>query len=977
MTRFRLSLLTLAPLLLLSGWARTWGGLEPAAYGQGSGKTWPVQTKGQEGLRAPQEPATLPVPTSAFSKPVAKPAGAPGPALARRGASEWALARGWRMLEAPKVREEGEAVSRPGYPAGGWLEATVPGTVLSTLVDRGVYPDPDYGLNNLAIPETLNKQDYWFRAEFTPPASAGGRRFRLTLNGVNYAAEVWLNGRRLGQMRGAFVRGEFDVTGVLAPGGANALAVRVSPPPHPGVPHEESVKAGPGPNGGAMCLDGPTFFCTEGWDWIPGVRDRATGLWQDVTLKATGPARLGDVQVVTRLPLPDTSSAAVTLHVPLLNETGRAVEGTLEALFEGVAVRRRLTAAPGRTEVTLAPSDFPQLKLRRPRLWWPNGYGRPELYHLRVSFRTAAGESDSQSLRFGVRELSYELTLLDGEGRLRRVEYDPAKSQGEHVVDVSHEGTVESAEGWVASFVRGREGSASVRGLADRRTSPHLVVRVNGVRIACRGGNWGLDDSRKRVSRERMEPYFRLHREAGLTMIRNWCGQNTEEVFYELADEYGLLVWNDFWLSTQDWNLEPEDPALFLANARDVVLRFRNHPSVAVWCGRNEGVPPPVINEGLERLLRELDGTRYYSPNSRDVNLQGSGPWHYGDAFKFFTTRGRGFATELGLPSPPSADTIRAMLPESDHWPPNDAWAYHDWHFGGGGDNKHFMAAMAEELGEPTGLEDFERKAQLLSYASHRAMFEGFNAHLWNPNTGRLMWMTHPAWPSTAWQMYSSDYSTHGAYFGIKKANSPVHVQLDQPDLDLTVVNNTRAPLPGLRLLVHVYDVNGAAIATHEQTLSAPSNAAARVGRLRVPAWAKDRVVFVRLQLLDAGLRVLAENFYWHAAQKSAYRKLNDMPETPLSCLALSKTVRGASRVEVELTNRNEYGVALAAQVVLRDAATGGRVLPAYASDNYVSLVPGERRRIEIEAPAAPRALAVELKGWNVRRQLVPVAAAR
>jgi beta-galactosidase/beta-glucuronidase len=146
-------------------------------------------------------------------------------------------------------------------------------------------------------------------------------------------------------------------------------------------------------------------------------------------------------------------------------------------------------------------------------------------------------------------------------------------------------------------------------------------VRVNGVRIACRGGNWGLDDSRKRVSRERMEPYFRLHREAGLTMIRNWCGQNTEEVFYELADEYGLLVWNDFWLSTQDWNLEPLDPVLFLANARDVVLRFRNHPSIAVWCGRNEGVPSPSINEGLDQLLRELDGTRYHSPNSRDVNL--------------------------------------------------------------------------------------------------------------------------------------------------------------------------------------------------------------------------------------------------------------------------------------------------------------------------------------------------------------------
>ena len=163
---------------------------------------------------------------------------------------------------------------------------------------------------------------------------------------------------------------------------------------------------------------------------------------------------------------------------------------------------------------------------------------------------------------------------------------------------------------------------------------------------------------------------------------------------------------------------------------------------------------------------------------------------------------------------------------------------------------------------------------------------------------------------------------------------------------------------------------------TSEQTLSAPSNSAVRVSRLEVPQRAQEGVVFVKLTLLDGQSRVLAENFYWHAAQKSGYRKLNDLLETPLACLAVLQRERGAARVEVELTNHGE-GVALAAQVVLRDAATGARVLPAYASDNYVSLVPGERRRLTIEVPGAAREMAVELKGWNVRRALVPVVAAR
>jgi hypothetical protein len=943
---------------------------------EAASKTWPIQIRGQDGLRSPQEPATLPKSLAEPGRPLAQPATNNNPRLVPRGAKEWALSGGWRLLEASKVKDDGTVISRPAFETVGWMDATVPGTVLTTLVDRGIYPDPDYGLNNFAIPETLNKQDYWYRTEFTPPASLTGQRLTITFQGVNYAAFVWLNGKPLGQIRGAFTRGEFDASGLLRPGKPNALAVLIKPPPHPGIPHEQSMMAGPGANGGAMCLDGPTFICTEGWDWIPGVRDRATGIWQEITLKASGEVKIGDVHVVTKLPLPDTDRAAVMLDVPLRNDSGRPIAGILEASFEGVTIRRRVIAQPGYTQVKLSPADFPQLNIDKPRLWWPNGYGHPELYHLQVKFMTNSGESDSKSLRFGIRELSYELTLLDAQGNLRRVEYSPtvAGMASEHVVNVSHEGMIEAVEGWVASFMPDGEASAAIRPLADRRASPHLVIRVNGVRISIKGGNWGLDDSRKRVSRERLEPYFRLHRDAHLTMIRNWCGQNTEEVFYELADEYGLLVWNDFWLSTQDFNLEPDDPSLFLANARDTILRFRNHPSVAIWCGRNEGVPPPIINEGLDELVRTLDSTRYYIPNSRKVNLQDSGPWHYGDPESFFTRRGLGFSTEIGLPSPPSIDTMRMMLPESDRWPPGDAWSYHDWHSRGGAEVAPFVTAMEEELGAPVSLEDFERKAQLMNYVSHRAMFEGFNSHLWNPNTGRLMWMTHPAWPSMVWQMYSSDYATYGSYYGIKKACEPLHVQLNLPNMTTAVINNTIRPAQNLRLSARVLSINGEEIFNREERLSAQPGTVTESFSLSLPEQSTDGVVFIKLLLRDETGSVLSENFYWYAARAAGYRKLNDMAVASVACSARQRTEAGVMRVEIDLANSSS-GIALATEVTLRSSSNQARVLPVYASDNFVSLLPGEKRRITLEIPAnaGKEPMQVALTGWNVREASVPV----
>jgi hypothetical protein len=952
------------------------------------GVGWPLQEKAWIGLTVPQDPWTLPHAKAPPDVPQAEPP-LPSAPLQANGAGSWTLEH-WDLLPAPQTSADGASLSDPARPAFAgrdehWLQATVPGTVLTTLIDRGVYPDPDHGLNNLQIPESLARQDYWYRTRFATPtisadaSSAVARstapRFTLRLGGVNYAAELWLNGRRLGTLKGAFIRGVFDVTPLLRRHGDNVLAVRVSPPPHPGIPSEQSILYGPGENGGALALDGPTFIATEGWDWIPAMRDRDTGIWQAVQLHASGRVQIGDPQVITRLPLPRTDAATVRIVVPLRNSGSAPREVQVEAAFDAVKVHRKALIPVGDSTLEFSPEEFAALNLQHPRLWWPNGYGAPDLHLLHLRVLEGGRVSDAKTLRFGIRELSYELSLFDRAGHLRRVAVDPSAAPGVALVDGSHAAIKQVPGGWAQSLTAAGERSAAVRTVDSESLAPYLVLRVNGVRIAARGGSWGMDDSRKRISRARLEPYFRLHREAHLNIIRNWLGQNTEEVFYDLADEYGLLVLNDFWESTQGFQLEAEDPQLFLANARDVISRYRNHPSIAVWFGRNEGVPQPIINQGLAELVRTLDGTRLYTGSSNRVNLQDSGPYSYQPPEAYFTSLGRGFAVELGTPSLATLESLRATIPEPDRWPISDTLAYHDWHFGGNGDVHSFMAAMRAQFGAPANLEDFERKAQLMNYVDYRAIFEGFAAHLWTQNSGRLLWMTHPAWPSNHWQIYSADYDTQASYYGVKKAAEPLHVQMNLPDYALAVVNTTRDTRTGLTVRSRVLGLDGRELFAGSQSVSVEANAVTTLAPLPLAALLeKQGVVIVALELRDADGRTVSENVYWPARDAASYAALERLAPQALALSATGQVDGDEILAEIAVHNPGSIPV-LAAKLTLLDAA-GRRILPAYYSDNYLNVLPGETRRVTLRYPAtaataAPAATAagpahLDLRGWNV-----------
>jgi len=822
------------------------------------------------------------------------------------------LVTGWELRDAAKVAETGEAISRTGYGTGGWLRATVPGTVLTSLVNDGVYPEPLYGENNRPdkIPESLCRTAWWYRAKFTVPKSYAGKQIWLTFRGINYIAEVWVNGRQVGTINGAFTRGIFNVTPCVTVGAANALAVHVRPQPHPGATHEKTIASGCPLNGGVTGLDGPTLLCSIGWDWIPTIRDRDTGIWQDVILSASGPVVVQDPYVTSDLPLPRTDTADLTVQATVRNVTDAPQTGTLTGTIDGTSFKQDVSLAANETRtVTFTPATTPSLHLRKPRLWWPNGYGPQNLYKLHVSFSVNGGVSDAQETTFGVRKITYTLP-----------------------------------------------------------GSENLALSVNGVPVIAKGGDWGMDEAMKRISRGRLDAQVRMHRIANYTMIRNWVGQSTSADLYDACDKYGILLWDEFFEPHPADGPIPEDVGLYLANVRDKILRFRSHACIALWCARNEGDPPAAIGQGIQKLINELDPRRLYQPSStsgRGVNS--GGPYHWRTPREFYTF-GEAFKTEIGSMSVPTLEAVRAMMPAKDWEVINDDWAEHDF-CGGAQQGDRYPYIITDRYGPIASLPDFVRKAQLANYECFRAMYEGRFAKLFHPETGVITWMSSPAQPSFVWQLYSHDLEPNGSLYGTRKACEPVHIMMNQADWHVMVVNNTAEPLRRVTARTTVYNLDGSLQYTHSDAATAAPSAATDLGAIAFSN-GLSAVHFVKLDLLDGKGRLLSDNFYWRAAtgDEDNFQALNALPTVALDIQATRHDTGGKCIMDVVLRNPSQT-IALMSHLQLRKARSGQRVLPVFYSDNYLSLLPGDRKTITVEAATSDLdgdAPMLAVDGWNV-----------
>jgi hypothetical protein len=810
----------------------------------------------------------------------------------------------WRVERSSLVSTAGEALSQTGFKDNSWVVATVPGTVLTSFYNAGAIPDPNFGQNQLYISDSYFYSDFWYRTEFDAPTAAPGEITWLNFDGINWKADIFLNGEKLGRIEGGFIRGRFDVTGKLLQGKRNALAVRVEKNATPGSTKQKTFET-PGRNGGVLGADNPTYHASIGWDWIPTIRGRNTGIWGNVSLTTTGAVTLEDPFVSSVLPLPETSHADIGIEVDLVNHRSSDMTGTLHVRFGSIEIAQNVTVqSSSTTKIKLDTSQHPELGIQNPQLWWPTGYGDPHLYDVELTFETPDhAVLDKKTFKAGIRQMTY------------------------------------SEEGG------------------------KLTMAVNGRRFICRGGNWGFSESMLRYRAREYDASVRYHREMNFTMIRNWVGQIGDEAFYEACDRHGVMVWQDFWLANPWDGPIPDDDPLFMSNVRDFLLRIRNHASIGLYCGRNEGYPPKPLEDGIRKALAELHPGLHYIPSSADNVVSGHGPYHALPLADYFRIADSKLHSEIGMPNIPSLESVRLMMPESAMWPQGLEWGLHDFCLLGAQGGKSFRSLIDDSYGGANNAEEWISLAQFVNYEGYRAMFESQSKY----RAGLLLWMSHPCWPSFVWQTYDYYLEPTSAYFGCKKASEPIHIQWNRDTETIEVVNYSAGDIGNLNASVEILNMDGTRMGYKTAAIGSKEDSVVTAFPMTYPTGLTP-VHFLRLTLKQ-GQQTLSVNNYMRSLDEGDYRAIRQLAKARVHAVTTTDRQGDLWHLTTELQNTSAWPALMTTLKVVRETS-GDRILPAIYSDNYITLMPGERRTIQTELQHAdtrgekPRIVA---GGFNVQ----------
>ena len=787
-------------------------------------------------------------------------------------------------------------LKRASHPNAAAIAATVPATVLSSYVNAGALPDMNHDDNLMLSSESFFDGDFVYYRHFDLPDNMHDKRVFLNFDGINWKAEVWFNGTHLGRIDGAFKRGKFDITPYLKKKN-NYLKVIIRANANPGgvkVKTEKNTDF----NGGILGADNPTFHATIGWDWISTIRGRDIGIWDDVYLTAASDVTVSDPVVTTTLAEGDTL-ATMTPAVMLTNHSGQAVTGTLHGHIGDICFEKQVTLAAGQEiEESFNPEEFPQLKDQRMRLWWPNGYGEPFLYEASFSFTVDGVQSDAVNFKAGIREIK----------------------------------------------------------TVDKDTK--LLIYINNRRLIPLGGNWAFSENNLNYRGREFDAAVRHHKEMNYNMIRNWVGMTGDKEFFEACDRYGIMVWQDFWLANPADGPDPDDEAMFMDNARDFVLKIRNHPCICIYCGRNEGYPPKTLDEGLRQTVASLHPGLDYISSSADDGVSGHGPYWAISAKEYFEKQTGKLHTERGMPNVMTYEGLSRMLDAEHLWPQNLYWGRHDYTMEGAQRGASFNQLIVENFGEPSSAQEFCEWAQWINYEGYRAMYESGS----KDRMGLLIWMSHPCWPSMVWQTYDYYLEPTAAYFGVKHACEPLHVQWNPVTNYVEVVNRSAGHQKGTAK-ASIIDLNGMTLWEQTMDYICDEDMTLEMMQVKVPQEIAGAYI-LRLTLTDGKGQVRSMNDYVNTTIEGDRTSLHDMRQ--------SQVTANATGNSITLTN-NSNVPALMIRLNLK-GDDGEQILPVIYSDNYLHLMPGESRTIDIEWKAEDARGAkpiVEITGMNMPKTMI------
>jgi exo-1,4-beta-D-glucosaminidase len=875
------------------------------------------------------------------SQAQAKPAGAP------MSDPKLALHDGWTLQTSAKVEAKGELISTPQFSPKGWHDVTVPATVVAALVKDKTLADPFPGttlrsfagvtypiggnFSNIAMqPDSPYAVSWWYRKPFTIPGSYKGKTIWLKFNGINYRANIWLNGKQIANsddVAGAWRTYEFNITDAAKPGAENVLATQIFAPTE----HDLAI----------------TFV-----DWNPAPPDKNMGLWREVYLTTSGPVALRYPTVVSKVSSPANDSAQLTVTAQVKNGTNAPVKGKLKGQIESVNFEQDVELAPNESkDVTFTPDKFSQLVFTSPRLWWPTQMGEPNLYKLAMQFEANSAVSDQSNSEFGIREITSEVNSAGGR-----------------------------------------------------------VFQINGKKILIRGGGW-TPDMMLRENSQRLHDEFRYVEDMGLNTVRLEGKLETQE-FFDIADKHGILVmagWCccDFWERWPRW--QPKDFDIAKASLRDQIYRLRSHPSLVMWLNGSDNPPPPDVEQMYLDVEKDLfwqnpvvsSATGKKTSVTGDSGMKMSGPYEYvaPSYWQVDTPEGQpgrklcnpggcgggyGFDSETSMgPAVPPVESIRAMVGKDHMWPIDDVWNYH----AGGGEFKTigvFTDALTNRYGKSDNVEDFAIKSQMQTYEGVRAMYEAYSRNKYQA-AGVIQWMLNNAWPSMIWHLYDYYLRPAGGYFGAKQAMEALHPLYGYDDHSIWVVSSQYTDAKGLKLITKIYNLDATEKFSQENALDAGPDSTSKIFTLPDVSGLSN-TYFLVLRLADSTGKQVGSNFYWlstkpetidwakstwYTTPTASYADFTAISQLPKVKLKFAdhterKGEDSVTRVTIENPSKN---LAFFVRLKVDKGPKGEEILPVIWEDNYISLLPGEKREITATYRASELGTAkpaVEISGWNV-----------